>query len=313
MSTTRREIRPDFPFAPRFVDVRGSKMHYIDEGAGTTTFLLLHGQPTSVYVWRNIIPHLSQVGRVVAVDLIGFGQSDHPPIEYRFVDHRRYIEGFIDTLSLSNVMFVGHDWGGALAFDYATRHPDKVGGIAFFETLLMPVPSFDIFPPGPVRDLFLSIRSGTENDQTPGSGWDVVVNQNLFLKRILPSGIKRTLDPWEIEAYEAPFRDPASRKPMWRFPREIPIAGEPADVHAIVLAYDEYLKHSPVPKLFLYATPGSASPAAFAKPWVESNVRNIQMVDLGEGFHHLQEDHPHEIGSAIARWAKKVIESGRDA
>lgn len=174
-----------------YVKVHGSQLHYIDEGSGARTFLLLHGQPTSVYLWRNVIPHLAKEGRVVAVDLIGFGKSDKPDIEYRFVDHRRYVEGFIDALGLSNVILVGHDWGGALAFDYAARHPNNVAGIAFFETILAPIPSFDFFPPGPIGELFKGFRSGTENDQTPGSGWDLIVNQNVFLKQILPSSIKR--------------------------------------------------------------------------------------------------------------------------
>ncbi len=304
---TVREIRPDFPFTSRFVKVHGSNMHYVDEGSGERAFLLLHGQPTSVYLWRNVIPHLTKAGRVVAVDLIGFGKSERPALEYRFVDHRRYVEGFIDALRLSKVILVGHDWGGALAFDYATRHPNNVAGITFFETLLAPVPSFDVFPPGPVRDLFQAFRTGSENDQTPGTGWDLIVNQNVFLKQVMPGAIKRKLRPEEVEAYEAPFREPAGRKPMWRWPREIPIAGEPADVHAAVVAYDEYLKSSAVPKLFLYATPGAASPAAIAKPWVEANVRNVEMADLGEGLHYLQEDHPHEIGDAIAKWAAKTL------
>lgn len=303
----RDEIRVDFPFASRFVEVEDSRLHYVDEGSGPRTFLLLHGQPTSVYLWRNIIPHLSQVGRVVAVDLIGFGKSAKPLIDYRVVDHRRYVEGFIDALQLSDLVLVGHDWGGALGFDYAARHPDNVAGLAFFETLLYPVRSWDEFPEGPVRDAFVAFRSGTENDQTPGSGWDLLVNRSVFLEQILPGGILRTLRPEEIAAYAAPFRDPASRKPMWRFPREIPIAGEPADVHEIVLTYDEYLARSPIPKLFLYATPGLASPAAVDKPWVEANVKNVETVDLGEGLHFLQEDYPHEIGRAIARWATSKL------
>lgn len=259
-----------------------------------------------MYLWRNVIPHLTAAGRVVADDLIGFGKSEKPEIEYRFFDHRRYLEGFIDALGLSNIILVGHDYGGSLAFDYAARHPANVAGLAFFETFLTPVRSLDTFPRSRVLDIIKGIRTGTENDPTPGSGWDLTVNQNLYLKEIVPALIQRALRPEEVEAYEAPFRDPASRKPMWRWDREMPVGGEPADVDAAFQAYGEYLKTSAAPKLFLHAAPGALCPPA-TKAWVEANVKNVETVDLGEGIHHLQEDHPHAIGNAIARWAASKL------
>ena len=213
------EISPAFPFESRFVDVLGSKMHYVDEGSGDP-FLLLHGQPTSSYLWRNIIPHLTDSGRCIAPDLIGFGKSEKPDIEYRFFDHARYIFGFVEALGLENITLVIHDWGAGLGL-YARKNPSKIKAIAMMEPVLASVPTLEDLPDGFV-ETFRGFR-------TPEVGWDMLVNQNIFIESVLPAATVRDLSDEEMNAYRAPFLDPAHRKPLWRWPNELPIAGEPAE------------------------------------------------------------------------------------
>ena len=288
------EISAAFPFEPRYVEVNGSRMHYVEQGAGDP-ILFLHGNPTSSYLWRNIIPHLSSLGRCIAPDLIGQGKSDKPDIEYRFFDHVRYVEGFIQQLGLSNITLVIHDWGSALGFHYASRNESNVKGLTFMEALLMPVPSWDAFPED-FRQMFQAFR-------TPDVGWDMIVNQNMFVEQVLPGAMIRKLSAEEMDAYREPFKDSASRKPVWRWPNELPIAGEPADVVQAVNAYNQWLQQTGLPKLLLHATPGGLVTAPVVD-WVKQSLKNLTTVDIGQGIHFLQEDNPHGIGSAIADWYK---------
>ena len=178
------EISPAFPFESKFFDVRGSKMHYVEQGEGEP-ILFLHGNPTSSYLWRNIIPHVSTHGRCIAPDLIGMGRSNKPDLEYRFFEHMNYVEGFIEQLELENITLVIHDWGSALGFHYATHHQDNVKAIAFMEAILKPIPSWDVFPES-FKEIFQAFR-------TDGVGWDLIVNKNIFVEKILPGGILREL------------------------------------------------------------------------------------------------------------------------
>ena len=278
------------------VDVHGSRMYYVEEGEGAPV-LFLHGNPTSSYLWRNVIPHVSGGARCIAPDLIGMGKSDKPDIDYRFVDHARYVEGFIEALGLGDVVLVLHDWGSGLGFDWARRHADRVRGLAFMEAILTPVPSWDVFPEG-AREMFQAFR-------TPEVGWDLIAKQNVFVERVLPGSVVRKLSDEEMDAYRAPFPDEASRKPVWRWPNEIPIEGEPADVAEAVGAYSAWLQETEVPKLLFAATPGALIPAPMVE-WARSALPNLEVVDLGEGIHYLQEDHPEEIGRGIARWVAEV-------
>jgi haloalkane dehalogenase len=290
MST--KEISAAFPFESRFVDVLGSRMHYVEEGSGDP-ILFLHGQPTSSYLWRNVIPHLTTKGRCIAPDLIGFGMSDKPDIEYRFLDHARYVAGFIEALDLRNITLVIHDWGAGLGLYYARHSPSNIKAIALMEPVLGPVPTWDDFPEE-LTETFRLFRS-------PETGWDALVNQNMFVEGVLPGAIMRTLTEEEMDVYRKPFLDPAHRKPVYRWPNELPIAGEPADTAAEVGANFEWLMQSDLPKLLFHAAPG-----AIIRPenleMVTSALRNLTTVDLGQGIHYLQEDHPHEIGEGIARW-----------
>jgi haloalkane dehalogenase len=278
------------------VDVHGSRMYYVEEGEGAPV-LFLHGNPTSSYLWRNVIPHVSGGARCIAPDLIGMGRSDKPDIDYRFFDHARYLEGFIEALGLGDVVLVLHDWGSGLGFDWARRHADHVRGLAFMEAILMPVPSWDAFPEG-AREMFKAFR-------TPEIGWDLIAKQNVFVEQALPASVVRTLSDEEMDAYRAPFPDEASRKPVWRWPNEIPIEGEPADVAEAVGAYSAWLQETGVPKLLFAATPGALIPAPMVE-WARSALPNLEVVELGEGIHYLQEDHPEEIGRGIACWLAEL-------
>jgi len=294
--TTEEPISAEFPFESRFVEVHGSSMHYVEQGGGVPV-LFLHGNPTSSYLWRNVIPHVAAVARCIAVDLIGMGRSDKPDLDYRFVDHSRYLDAAIEALGLENVVVVLHDWGSALGFHYARRHECNLRGLAFMEAILAPVPSWEAFPPD-ARELFQSFR-------TPEVGWDLIARQNVFVERVLPGSIIRTLSDEEMERYREPFPDEASRKPVWRWPNEIPIAGEPADVAALVTAYNAWLQETQLPKLLFHASPGALVPGPMLD-WARARLPKLETVDLGSGLHFLQEDHPHAIGRELARWLETI-------
>jgi len=294
--TSQRPISADFPFESRYIEVHGSKIHYVEEGSGDPV-LFLHGQPTSSYLWRNVIQHVSPVARAIAMDNIGFGKSDKPDIEYRFVDHVKYVEGFIEALGLKNVTLVIHDWGSALGFHYAMRNESNVKGIAFMEALLMPIPSLDAMPPG-MKEIFTAFR-------TPEVGWDMIVNQNMFIEQLVPQMIVRQLTDAEMDAVRAPFTDPSTRLPLWRWPNEIPIGGEPADVHEIISAYAARLQESDLPKLFFHADPGAITPPPMVE-MIKQSYKNLKTVDIGQGIHFIQEDNPHLIGEEIAAWYKTL-------
>jgi haloalkane dehalogenase len=289
-------ISAEFPFDSHFVTVHGSSMHYVESGVGDP-IVFLHGNPTSSYLWRNVIPHLSPLGRCIAPDLIGMGRSGKPEIEYRFFDHARYVEGFLETLGLRDVTLVIHDWGSALGFDYAMRYPKNIKAIAFLEAILMPMPDLQAFPDG-MRELFSAFRS-------PDQGRKLIIDQNVFVERVLPNAILRKLSEDEMNRYREPFLEPKSREPLWRWPNEIPIGGEPADVEAVVTDYNLKLQQSEIPKLLLYATPGAVLTAPPVE-WCRRSLKNLTAVNVGDGIHYLQEDHPHEIGAAIAAWYRAL-------
>ncbi len=293
---TQREISAVFPFESRYVEVSGSRMHYVEEGSGNP-ILFLHGNPTSCYLWRNVIPHVAPLGRCIAPDLIGMGRSDKPDIEYRFVDHARYMDGFIEALGLRDITFVVHDWGSALGFYYAMRHESNVKGLAFMEAIVRPV-TWDEWPEQ-ARQMFQAFR-------TPGVGEKMILEQNMFVEAVLPGAIFRKLSDEEMARYREPYPDPASRRPTWRWPNEIPIEGQPADVVEIVQSYSDWLKGTPLPKLLLHAQPGAIMRNLV--DWCRENFPNLKTVDIGPGVHFVQEDRPHEIGRAIAAWMREMGE-----
>ncbi len=291
---TSPPISPDFPFVSKYADVLGSRMHYVDEGpADGEVYLFLHGNPTWSYLWRNVIPHVSTFARAIAVDLIGMGRSEKPDIGYRFFDHARYLEAFIEALDLRDVTLVLHDWGSALGFHYARRHENNVRAIAFTEAILAPARW---------RDFRGGFKAAFKVFRAPFVGGLVISGMNVFVKRVLPQTVVRTLTPGEMAHYLEPYPTFASRKAVRQWPREIPIDGHPADVHAAVAAYNSWLQRTELPKLLLFARPG----ALIHKKVVEmarERFPNLETANIGRGLHFVQEDNPHGIGEAIAGWA----------
>jgi haloalkane dehalogenase len=288
-------ISDEFPFESKYVNVHGSRMHYVDEGRGDPV-LFLHGNPTSSYLWRNILPYLSGKARAIAPDLIGMGKSDKPESPYRFFDHYRYLEGFIEALGLERITLVIHDWGSGLGFHYWSQHPENVRGIAFMEAIWRPL-KWQQIPPG--------FRMGFRLFRTPLVGTLMNGPLNFFVNQLVPRAVVRKLSATERARYREPFGTVKSRRPVWQWPKEVPIEGKPADVTAIVQAYHERLIESPVPKLMFYAHPGGLISRESAE-WIVENFPNTEAVDVGEGIHYLQEDHPHLIGEAIAAWYDRL-------
>ena len=284
-------ISAAFPFESKYVEVHGSKMHYIDEGAGDP-ILFLHGNPTSSYLWRNIIPFLTPHGRCIAPDLIGMGKSDKPDIPYRFFDHYKYVEGFIEKMGLSNVTLVIHDWGSGLGFHYAMQNEADIKGIAFMEAIVRPS-KWSEFP----RDF----KMGFKLFRTPGVGWFMISVMNMFVKQILPQAIVRELSDEEKRYYASPYPTIASRKPVRQWPCEIPIDGTPADVHQAVEEYNRKLQESDLPKILFHAQPGGIIGEETVQ-WCKDNLKNLRCVDIGKGIHFVQEDNPSLIGDELAKW-----------
>ena len=278
--------------------VLGKRMAYVDVGEGDP-IVFLHGNPTSSYLWRNVIPHLLGLGRCIAPDLIGMGDSekleDPGPDSYRFVEHRRYLDALLEQLGVTeNVTFVVHDWGSALGFDWANRHRDAVLGVAYMEALVCPV-GWEQWPRA-VTPVFQGFRSA--------KGEEMILENNAFVDQILPASIIRKLGDAEKNVYRRPFLAPGEdRRPTLTWPREIPIGGEPRNVTEIVQAYADWLAGSDLPKLFINAEPGAilrGDQREFCRGW--PNQQEVTVT----GIHFIQEDSPDEIGQAIAQWRSGI-------
>lgn len=281
-------------YEKKHAEVLGRSMAYVEAGSGDP-IVFLHGNPTSSFLWRDIIPHLEPHGRCVAPDLIGMGDSDKlsdsGPGRYRFAEHRRYLDDLLERLDVrERVTLVVHDWGSALGFDWANRHRDAVAGIAYMEAIVRPV-TWDEWPES-ARPVFQALRSP--------DGEGMVLDRNLFVERVLPGSVLRTLTDDEMDSYRAPYATPGEdRRPTLTWPREVPIEGEPADVVDIVTAYGDWLSRSDLPKLFVNADPGAiltGSQRDWARTWPNQHEVTVA------GNHFLQEDSPATIGRAIADW-----------
>lgn len=292
----REKISADYPFASRFVEVFGSRMHYVDEGEGDP-ILFVHGNATWSYTWRNVIPHLKPYARCVAPDLIGFGLSDKPDIEYQWIDQARYLEQFIRELGLKKITMVTNDFGISLGLLYAMRHEEDVRGIAFFEGVFKTFKSLEEAYTPDFRPLFRQFRSGGEG----GEGYKLLVDQNLFIEQLLPRAAGRELTEEELRRYREPFKEVRNRVPIWRFARSVPIGGEPRDVWAIMTETTEWFKRTRLPKLLFYATPGGLVTAEFVE-WARRNLKNLKVVHAGPGVHYLTETSPHVIGRELVKW-----------
>jgi haloalkane dehalogenase len=285
-------------YPKKSVSVKGKRMAYVEVGEGAP-IVFLHGNPTSSYLWRNVIPHLEDQGRCIAPDLIGMGDSekldDSGPDRYRFVEHREYLDGLLEAVGVTgDVTFVIHDWGSALGFDWANRHRDAVRGIAYMEAIVQPV-TWDQWPEA-AREIFQTFRSP--------AGEEVVLEKNVFVENVLPGSVLRGLTDAEMAVYRRPFARPGEdRRPTLTWPRQIPIDGEPEDVVEIVRAYGEWLSGSDLPKLFVNADPGAiliGEQREFCRTW--PNQKEVTV----PGIHFVQEDSPDEIGRAVAEWRRSL-------
>ena len=279
------------------INVLGSTMAYREAGhREAPVALFLHGNPTSSYIWRNVLPHIAPVAHCIAPDLIGFGQSGKPDIEYWFADHVRYLDAFLDQAGITSAFLVAQDWGTALAFHLAARRPEFIRGLAFME-FIRPMPSWNDFHPEQI-ETFQKFR-------TPGVGEEMILQGNAFVERVLPAATVRKLTEEEKSVYKAPFLTPESRRPTWRFPNELPIAGEPADVYSTMEEAHRALAQSTYPKLLFVGNPGALVSPAFAENFAKG-LKNCRVVQLSSGLHFLQEDHPDVIGANIKEWLIEV-------
>ena len=293
-------ISANFPFQKQRKPILGHEMAYVEVGEGDP-IVLLHGNPTSSYLWRNVIPHLKSLGRCIAPDLMGMGDSDKLPNSgpgsYRFVEQRQYLDALLEALNVrKRVTFVIHDWGSALGFDWANRHRDAVKGIAYMEAIVRPQ-GWDHWDVMNMRPFLEALRSE--------AGEKLVLQENFFIEKILPGAVLRTLSTEEMTEYRRPFAEPGEgRRPTLTWPREIPIEGDPADTTAIVGAYADWLATSDVPKLFLKAEPGALLGGGANLDTVRKWPAQIEVTV--KGVHFIQEDSPDEIGHAIADWMKSL-------
>lgn len=283
----------DFTYPSHYAEVLGSKMHYVESGSGDPV-LFLHGQPTWSYLWRNVMPQLEGRGRLIAADLIGYGMSDKPAIDYEMTDHIRYLDGFIAALNLKNITLVVHDWGSFFGFHYAMRNPGNVKGIAFMEAILLPVPGYDALDED-LRNFFQALRSSQDTAE------QMMVEQNLCIEGILPALINRMLSQAEHDAYRAPWANAEDRKILCKFPQNLCIGGEPKAINDMQMAYVEKLRQSNLPKLLCYAEPGLLIGQAMVD-WCEQSLPAIETVKVGQGTHYIQEDCSAAIGHATAEW-----------
>jgi haloalkane dehalogenase len=281
----------------RVEPVLGSTIAYRDIGAGAP-MVFLHGNPTSSYLWRNVLPAVGDPGRRLAPDLIGMGDSGKPDIDYTFDDHSRYLDAWFDALGLDDVVLIGHDWGGALAFDWATRHPGRVRGIAFTETIVKPM-SWQEFPEG-AHALFRAFRA-------KGTGEAMILDDNTFIEQGLPGTVATSLTEADLDAYRKPYPTRESRLPLLQWPRAMPLDGEPAEVVARIESYDKWLAVSvDVPKLLLTFEPGpGAMMGQEMIDWCVGTIASLEVEKHGRAGHHTPEDQPGAIAASVAAWTDR--------
>lgn len=284
-------------YTKKHENVLGLSMAYVDEGEGDP-IVLLHGNPTSSYLWRNIIPYLTDRGRCIAPDLIGMGDSEKlpesGPESYTFVEHRKYLDAFLEAVGVKeNVFFVVHDWGSSLGFDWANRHRDAIKGVAYMEAIL-PL-TWDNWPEN-AKSVFQGFRSP--------AGEEMILDKNIFVETILPGSVIRKLTDEEMEVYRRPYLNPGEdRRPTLTWPRQLPIDGEPVDVMEIANAYCDWLKTSNIPKLFINADPGAilvGPQREFCRTWPNQEEITVK------GIHFIQEDSPDDIGQGIANFITRI-------
>ena len=288
-----------FPYPKQRKSVLGHDMAYVDVGTGEPV-VFLHGNPTSSYLWRSILPAVAETHRVIAPDLIGMGDSAKPNIGYTYPEHAAHLHRLLDALDLRNVTLVIHDWGSALGLDWAERNRDRVKAVAFMEAILppgMPFPSYEAM--GEFGELFRAWR-------TPGVGEKMILDENFFIEEVLGKiGVATPLSRDVLDTYNGYFKNASARAPILQWPREVPIGGEPAHSVDAVNRYSEWFFASDIPKLLIHAEPGALIPPEAAE-FLKANLKNLTAVNIGPGVHFIQEDHPDAIASALADWLKTI-------
>lgn len=279
----------------KFVEVKGSKMHYLEAGEGQP-ILFLHGVPTSSYIWRNVMPHLSSLGTCIAPDLIGFGESDKPNIGYTVNEHIAYIEGFIDALDLTNVTLVMHGWGSVIGFDYAMRHEKNCNGLVFYEAFMRSPGEHELSLP--YQEQLISLQENV-------NAFDLAKNGMNFIDHIIPQSILRTLNVDELAAYRQPFIAPGSGKPIQQYLKELPDGASSEGADKLIENYTKLLTKSSLPKLMLYSVPGFITTLDTAM-WAKQHLPNLEIVDLGEELHLAQESCPELMAESISIWLQAL-------
>ena len=291
-------VSEELTLAAQSIDVLSSTMSYLEVGSGDPV-LFVHGNPTSSYLWRNVMPHVADTHRAIAVDLIGMGGSGKPDIAYTFADHARFLDAFVAEMGLTNVTLVGHDWGAALAWDFARRNPDVVTRLAFMEGVLppaMPQPSYEAMG----EEMGGMFRALQDQEQ----GYQMVMEGNFFVEGILPMMINRPLGDEAKAAYGAPYATVESRLPTWMWPREVPIGGTPASNVQLMEDIQAFMGQTDMPVLLTYAEPGVLVPPQ-AVPFYSNLIGDLEAVFIGQGLHFIQEDQPVAIDRAIADWIRR--------
>ena len=291
----RAMANSEFKYEKSRLAIRGSEMAFVDAGEGDPV-VFLHGNPTSSYLWRNILPEIEKTHRVIAPDLIGMGDSDKPDIGYTYPDHVDYLHGLLDALDLKNVTLVVHDWGSALGLDWAEKNRDRVKAVAFMEAILppnTPAPSYEAM--GPIGELFRAWR-------TPEVGEQMILEDNFFIDEMLAKmGVATPLNADVLAHYNSYYPTSASRQPLLQWPREVPIDGVPAHSVEVVNRYSEWFFATDIPKLMVHAEPGALMPPEVAE-YLKTSLKNLTAVNIGAGVHFLQEDNPDAISSALTAW-----------
>ncbi len=281
-------ISSEFPFTSEYVEVYGSKIHYIEQGDGDP-ILFLHGIPTSSYLWRNIIPHVSTLGRCIAVDLIGMGKSDKPPLEYTISDYIKYIDKFIEILQLKRVTLILHAWGSIVGFDWAMRNEDNCKALIFYESYIRPLKK---------EELSLPFQ---EQLYTLGESSGPALNSSSFINKVLPQGMLRVLTDQEFSHYREPFIHENSEKLLQTYLQELPRGENNSKVDNLISSYSSRLLKSQIPKLMLFSVPGFIT-TIDTLIWAKNNFLNLEMVEIGEDLHYIQESNPQTMGEAISVW-----------
>ena len=279
-----------------YVEVLGSKIHYIDKGHGPT-LVFLHGMPTSSYLWRHIIDQLQGEYRCVAPDLIGMGASDKPDIDYTVFDHVRYFDAFMDALDLQDVILVMHGWGSVIGCDYASRHADRVKAVAFYESHLRATVDWDMLSL-PVQQLASMLRQ-------PKASYSAIVEKDYLVEKLLPRGAIQQLEPAVLERYREPFPDESSRKPLWQYVQELPLGHGDSKVVELIEHYSQWLTVSKCPKLLMYAMPGFITTMDTVM-WARDNVAELEVAELGEAMHFAQETMPQVFTDVLQAWLKSI-------